>query len=576
MSTLDWLVMTGTLATIVIYGVYKTRQVDNVKSYLMGDRDLKWWTIGLSVMATQASAVTFLSTPGQAFHDGLGFAQFYFGLPIAMVILCIFVLPIYYRLKVYTAYEFLEGRFNLKVRTLTAILFLIQRGLAAGITIYAPAIVLSAILGWSLSITIAVIGIVVIFYTVIGGTKAVSVTQKQQMIVILCGMFIAGVVVVLKLPAGIGFGDAIGVAGHLGKLEVVDLEFDLNDRYNIWSALLGGTFLFLSYFGTDQSQVQRYLSGKSLTESRLGLLFNGIFKVPMQFLILLVGVLVFVFFLFQAPPVHFNAANLELLRSSEYGEQLTELEARNEEIQRRNEAATLSLAEALRQDDAAGVAEYREQVQATLAERTAIAASVDGLIGQYNPELITEDRDYVFITFITKYLPAGLVGLLLAVILSAAMSSTSSELNALATTTVVDIYRRSLVTDRDDHHYLLASKWFTVLWGGVALTFAAVANLFDNLIQAVNIIGSLFYGVILGVFVVAFFFKQVGGRAVFRAALIGQGFVTLTFVAGNAGYINLAFLWLNLIGCVLTVAFAVWLEKSGSSPNLSDPDAELL
>ncbi len=576
MSTLDWLVMTGTLAGIVIYGVYKTRQVDNVKSYLLGDRDLKWWTIGLSVMATQASAVTFLSTPGQAYNDGLGFAQFYFGLPIAMVILCIFVLPIYYRLKVYTAYEYLEGRFDLRVRTLTALLFLLQRGLAAGITIYAPAIVLSTILEWSLSLTIGIIGVVVIFYTVVGGTKAVSVTQKQQMIVILLGMFAAGVVVVMKLPQGLSFGDAIGVAGHLGKLQVVDLEFDLNDRYNIWSALLGGTFLFLSYFGTDQSQVQRYLSGKSLSESRLGLLFNGIFKVPMQFLVLLVGVLVFVFFLFTTPPVHFNSANLDKLRTSEYAGELTQLEERNQEITTRNQAATLELVQALRADDEPAIATARDRIEGTLAERTAVSKSVDDLISAYDPELIKEDRDYVFITFITNYLPVGLVGLLLAVIFSAAMSSTSSELNALATTSVIDIYQRSLVTGRDDHHYLNASKWFTMGWGAIALSFAAVANLFDNLIQAVNIIGSLFYGAILGIFVVAFFFKQVGGRAVFKAALLGQAFVSATFVASWLEYIDLAFLWLNLIGCVITVVFALLLESSQDATAVTVPENDLL
>ena len=568
---IDWLVMIGTLAAIVAYGVYKTRRVDNVKSYLLGDRDLKWWTIGLSVMATQASAVTFLSTPGQAYNDGLGFAQFYFGLPLAMVILCIFVLPIYYRLKVYTAYEYLEGRFDLRVRTLTAILFLVQRGLAAGITIYAPAIVLSTILGWKLSVTILVIGAVVIFYTVLGGTKAVSVTQKQQMIVILVGMFIAGVVVVLKLPDGLSFGDAIGVAGHLGKLQVVDLEFDLNDRYNIWSALLGGTFLFLSYFGTDQSQVQRYLSGKSLAESRLGLLFNGIFKVPMQFLVLMVGVLVFIFFLFQAPPVHFNSANLDKLRESEYAPQLVELEAEYAQINEANQAASLRMAQALRADNAANIAETRSEVEATLARRNDVSVAVDSLLHQLDEELITEDRDYVFITFITNYLPHGLIGLLLAVIFSAAMSSTSSELNALATTSVIDIYRRSLVTDRDDAHYLAASKWLTIGWGLVALGFAAVANLFDNLIQAVNIIGSLFYGVILGIFVVAFFYRGVEGKAVFQAAILGQAFVTATFVLSYLGVIDLAYLWLNLIGCVLTVLFAVALEKSDGSATLSSP-----
>ena len=564
MSPLDWTVMIGTLAAIVGYGVYQTRRVDNVKSYLLGDRDLKWWTIGLSVMATQASAITFLSTPGQAYNDGLGFAQFYFGLPIAMVILCVFVLPIYYRLKVYTAYEYLEGRFDLRVRTLTALLFLVQRGLAAGITIYAPAIILSTILGWSLSLTILVIGVVVIFYTVVGGTKAVSVTQKQQMIVILLGMFAAGVVVVMKLPENVSFGDAIGVAGHLGKLQVVDLEFDLNDRYNIWSALFGGTFLFLSYFGTDQSQVQRYLSGKSLSESRLGLLFNGIFKVPMQFLVLMVGILVFVFFLFEAPPVHFNTANLEKLRASEYATELAQLEEEYATISARSGAATSSMIKALRTEDAASIEGARTQVETNLAERRAVASRVDGLISAYDPELITEDRDYVFITFITKYLPVGLVGLLLAVIFSAAMSSTSSELNALATTSIVDIYRRSLVPGRSDAHYFTASKLMTVGWGLVALGFAAVANLFDNLIQAVNIIGSLFYGVILGVFVVAFFFQRVGGKAVFNAAIVGQLFVGATFVLSWQEYIDLAYLWLNLIGCVITVVVAILLQGQRS------------
>ncbi|MBC6994026.1 sodium:solute symporter [Neolewinella lacunae] len=557
MSWIDWLVMTGTLAFIVIYGVIKTRSVDNVKSYLQGDRDLKWWTIGLSVMATQASAITFLSTPGQAYNSGMGFAQFYFGLPIAMVILCVFVLPIYYRLKVYTAYEYLEGRFDLRVRTLTALLFLIQRGLAAGITIYAPAIILSSILGWSLGWTILIIGVVVIFYTVMGGTKAVSVTQKQQMIVILAGMFIAGVVVVQQLPANVGFGDAMGVAGKLGKLEILDFNFDLNDRYNIWSALFGGTFLFLSYFGTDQSQVQRYLSGKSLAESRLGLLFNGIFKVPMQFLVLFVGVMVFVFFLFQPPPIHFNTANLDKVRQSPYATELTALENEYATVNATAGAASTALVEALRTDDAASIAGARTNLTNALAAREGLASQVDALITNVDGEAIVEDRDYVFITFIINYLPIGLVGLLLAVIFSAAMSSTSSELSALATTSLVDIYRRSLVPNREDAHYFAASKWLTMLWGAIALGFAAVANLFDNLIQAVNIIGSLFYGVILGIFAVAFFLKRVGSQAVLIAAIISQVFVAATFIASAYGVIDLAYLWLNLIGCGLTVLLAL-------------------
>jgi SSS family transporter len=552
--------MTGTLTAIVGYGVMKTRSVDNVKSYLLGDRDLKWWTIGLSVMATQASAITFLSTPGQAYNSGLGFAQFYFGLPIAMVILCIFVLPIYYRLQVYTAYEYLEGRFDVRVRTMTALLFLVQRGLAAGITIYAPAIILSSILGWSLSLTILLIGVVVIFYTVMGGTKAVSVTQKQQMIVILLGMMAAGVVVIMKLPDDVGMGDALNIAGSLGKLEVIDFKFDLNDRYNLWSAMLGGTFLFLSYFGTDQSQVQRYLSGKSLTESRLGLLFNGIFKVPMQFMVLFIGIMVFVFFLFTPPPVHFNTANLEKVRASEYATELIKLEAAYVTVRSTTNEASTALVEALRTDNQAQITSAKSQLDLSVAQRNQIAERVDKLIVNVDPEAITEDRDYVFITFIINYLPIGLVGLLLAVIFSAAMSSTSSELNALATTSLVDIYRRSIVKGKTDHHYFTASKWLTIMWGCVALCFAMVANLFDNLIQAVNIIGSLFYGVILGVFVAAFFFKKVSGRAVFIAAIIAEICVVGTFIADSYEIINLAYLWLNLIGCVATVVLALLLE----------------
>ena len=567
MSSIDWLVMIGTLAAIVTYGIVQTRSVDSTESYLLGGRDLKWWTIGLSVMATQASAITFLSTPGQAYNSGLGFAQFYFGLPLAMVILCAFVLPIYYRLKVYTAYEYLEGRFDIKVRTLTALLFLIQRGLAAGITIYAPAIIMSSILGWSLNLTILMIGVVVIFYTVLGGTKAVSVTQKQQMIVILLGMIAAGVIVVTKLPEGIDFGDALNIAGNLGKLEVIDTEFDLNDRYNIWSAMLGGTFLFLSYFGTDQSQVQRYLSGKSLTESRLGLLFNGILKVPMQFLVLFVGVMVFVFFLFQAPPVHFNKANLDNVRNSEYATELAELERSNQALSTRTGEAARSLVQALREEEPSDLAAAKTKLQAAVADRDALSVQVDSLVIREararGIDAIDEDRDYVFITFIINYLPIGLVGLLLAVIFSAAMSSTSSELNALATTTLVDIYRRSLVKDREDQHYLLASKLLTVAWGVVALVFATSANLFDNLIQAVNIIGSLFYGVILGVFAVAFFFRRIGSRAVLNAAVLVQILVTITFTLSYLEIINLAYLWLNLIGCVLTVLFAQVFESIG-------------
>jgi len=529
-----------------------------MSSYLGGDKDLPWWTIGLSIMATQASAITFLSTPGQAYEDGMRFAQFYFGLPLAMVILAVFVLPIYYKLNVYTAYEYLESRFDLRTRSFTAILFLIQRGLAAGLTIYAPAIILSTILEWPLRLTVLMIGFLVIIYTVAGGSKAVSVTQKQQMVVILSGMFIAAIILVRQFPAGVSFTDAVGVAGKMGKLNVVDFTFDLNNRYTFWSGMLGGTFLFLSYFGTDQSQVQRYLSGKSLTESRLGLLFNGIFKVPMQFLVLFVGILVFIFFQFQRPPVHFNNANLDKLQGTEYEDELRELDQQYTAVFEERQGEIETMISALRQNDEAVIAESQQRIAQLESEDDAIREDVKGLILQADPAAKTKDTDYVFITFVTNYLPIGLVGLLLAVIFSAAMSSTASELNALATTTVVDLYRRSYKKEASDSHYLSASRWFTILWGGIALVFALTADLFENLIQAVNIIGSLFYGAILGIFLVAFFLKRVGARAVFIAALISEVIVLIIFYLNSQGIISLAYLWLNLIGCTLVMLIA-WI-----------------
>jgi Na+/proline symporter len=614
MHILDWIVMLITLLGIVFYGVWKTRNVSSVKSYLLGDKDLPWWTIGLSIMATQASAITFLSTPGQAYDDGMRFAQFYFGLPVAMVILAVFILPIYYRLNIYTAYEFLEQRFDAKTRVLTAILFLVQRGLAAGITIYAPAIILSNILGWDLNITILCIGVVVIFYTVLGGTKAVSVTQKQQMIVILTGMFIAAVILVLRLPEDISFGDAVGVAGKMGKLNVVDFEFDLSNRYNFWSGMLGGVFLFLSYFGTDQSQVQRYLSGKTLSESRLGLMFNGVIKVPMQFLVLFVGILVFVFFQFQKPPLHYNEANVLKLENTEYKAEYENLEEKQAELFEIKQAEIRNLITAIDLEDETAISNSQVKVKDLLKQDKSLRADAKALILKADPNSETKDEDYVFITFVTRHLPIGLIGLLLAVIFSAAMSSTSSELNALATTSIVDLYRRLIVKNASDHHYLNASKWLTIFWGIVALSFAMIASLFDNLIEAVNIIGSLFYGSILGVFLVAFFFnglnnksrflgmftgavigtiavsiytqqlhyfeilvggvpgalfsywfvqhyfERVGANAIFAAALIGEAIVVVIFTLNKMGIIEIAYLWLNLIGCVLVIFFSLLIQ----------------
>ena len=558
MHLLDWTIMLGTLFGIVAYGVYKTRKINNVQSYLLGDRDLKWWTIGLSVMATQASAITFLSTPGQAYNDGMGFAQFYFGLPIAMVIICIFFLPIYYKLKVYTAYEYLEGRFDLKTRSLTAILFLVQRGLAAGITIYAPAIILSTILGWSLNITVFSIGIIVIFYTVMGGTKAVSVTQKQQMIVILSGMIIAAIIITNKLPADISFMESLGVAGKMGKLNVVDFRFDLSNRYNIWSGIFGGVFLFLSYFGTDQSQVQRYLSGKSLSESRLGLLFNGILKVPMQFLVLFVGIMVFVFFLFTKPPLHFNSANIDKLSESSYYSEYQALDEDHTKVFEAQQVEIDQLVDAMRAKDEVAIDLAQDKVMVLHQQQKELRKKAGEIIENAELNLHDNDKDYVFITFIINYLPIGLVGLLLAVIFSAAMSSTASELNALATTTVIDLYKRSFAKNRDDRHYLRASKFFTMMWGVVALIFAVTASLFENLIQAVNIIGSLFYGVILGIFLVAFLMKKIGGNAIFAAAVIGEICILGLFALNTYGILSISFLWLNPIGCILVMLLA-WL-----------------
>lgn len=565
MNTLDWIVMLGTLLAIVSYGIWKTRNVNTVKSYLRGDDDMKWWAIGLSIMATQASAITFLSTPGQAYDDGMRFVQFYFGMPLAMVILCIVVIPIYYRLKVYTAYEYLESRFDLKTRTLTALLFLTQRGLAAGLTIYAPSIVLSTLLGWSLNYTIFFMGIFVIMYTVAGGTKAVSVTQQQQVLVIWTGLIVAAVMIFSKLPADISFGDAVNIAGKMDKLNTVNFGFDWNDRYNFWTGMFASVFLFMSYFGTDQSQVQRYLSGKSLTESRLGLLFNGIFKVPMQFIILFIGILVFVFFQFNQPPVHFIQANLDQLKNTPVETRFYELEAQHATVFNQQQIELRQLLNHIEKKDDAAVDASQTRIRNLKQQDSQIRQEVKDLIKQQSPETPTRDTDYVFLTFVVNYLPVGIVGLLLAVIFCAAWSASASELSALATTTVVDLYRRSWVRHQTDKHYLRASKLFTVLWGAIALGFAAVARQFENLIQAVNIIGSLFYGVILGIFFVAFFLKKIGGNAVFIAAIISEAIVIYIYF-----FQNVAFLWLNFIGCGLVMVLSLSLEIVIKTPKKKD------
>lgn len=557
MQTLDWIILIGTLLAIVVYGTYQTRGSKNVQDYLKGGNTSPWWTIGLSVMATQASAITFLSTPGQAFHSGMGFVQFYFGLPIAMVVICMVFIPLYHRLKVYTAYEFLENRFDKKTRTLTAILFLIQRGLAAGITIFAPAIILSAVLGWNLLLLNIIIGVLVIIYTVSGGTKAVNVTQKHQMVVIFTGMIVAFFIIINQLPDDITFTKALDIAGASGKMDVLNFSFDLNNRYTVWSGLIGGTFLMLSYFGTDQSQVQRYLSGKSVKEMQLGLLFNGLLKVPMQFFILLVGVMVFVFYQFNESPINFNPTATEVVLNSEYSQDYQTLQHQQNELFAEKQQAIFNYVNERNSVSSETISEYNTKSDVLRSE----AQKLINKAGESkNLKVESNDKDYVFIHFILNNLPKGLIGLLLAVILSAAMSSTASELNALASTTTIDLYKQS-VGEKSEDDMVKASKGFTLLWGILAIGVACVANLAENLIQLVNIIGSIFYGNVLGIFLLAFFFKSIKANAVFIAALITQVLVIGLFFLNQFEIINLPFLWLNFIGCLIVMVIAFVIQS---------------
>ena len=563
MSTLDWIILIGTLCGIVSYGVWKTRGAKDLTSFLKGNNDAKWWGIGISIMATQASAITFLSTPGQAYTDGMRFLQFYLGLPIAMVILCVTFVPIFYRLKVYTAYEYLESRFDLKTRTLAALLFLVQRGLAAGITIYAPAIILSTLLHWNLTLTNIFIGVLVIIYTVSGGTKAVTQTQKQQMAVMMGGMILAGILVLNMLPEHIGFTDAMTIAGTMGKMNMINFDFDLEDRYNFWTGTTAALFLFLSYFGTDQSQVQRYLTGKSLAESRLGLIMNGLLKVPMQFIILIIGVMVFVFYQFNTPPVFFNKVELEQVRQSEYNLNLTELETQYSNLHNQKKIAINNTF--TKEQSNIQSKESKAKILAYESEMNSIREEVKHLVKKNNPKAETNDKDYIFMSYVMDYLPHGVIGLLFAVMFSAAMSSTASELNALASTTTVDLYKRSVKKNETDKHYLNSSKYFTLLWGVLAIIFATTASLFENLIQAVNLLGSLFYGTILGIFIVAFYLKKIQANAVFYAAILAELMVIMIHYINTLEnppeWLKMGYLWYNLVGCILVVIFGLLFQS---------------
>ena len=543
----DWIILISTILFIVIYGAYKTRKNKNIQSFLKGNNTSNWFTIGISVMATQASAITFLSTPGQAYYDGMGFLQFYLGLPLAMIIICMFFVPLYHKLKVYTAYEFLENRFDRKTRTLGAILFLIQRGLAAGITIFAPSIILSTVLGIDLKILNFLVGFLVIVYTVTGGTKAVNITQKQQMFIIFLGLFFVFFFLIERYPENLTVSKFLEYSRSSEKFKILDFSIDPNNRYTFWSGITGGLFLALSYFGTDQSQVQRYISGKSVKEIRLGLIFNGIFKIPMQFFILLLGVMVFVFFEFNKSPVNYNPQVISYAQknySSDFNKILNEYEDLTFEKRK------------LQQGFLSNDGDFPIQLNSIQKKEKELRTNVKELVSTNNNSIEENDKDYVFLHFILNYLPKGLIGLLIAVIICAAMSSTASELNALAATTTIDLYKRNHQIKKSERHYLSASKFFTVMWGIIAIVFASFGTLFENLIQLVNIIGSIFYGTILGIFLVAFFFKKITSNSVFWSACLSQTIIFIIFFTTDISY-----LWLNFIGAFITVVLSNVIER---------------
>lgn len=555
MSNIDWIVLISFLAFVTLYGTWKTRKTKSMDDYIRSGRTTPWYTVALSIMATQASAITFLSTPGQAYADGMRFVQFYLGLPIAMIILSITAVPLFHKLNVFTAYEYLEKRFDLKNRALGSILFLTQRGLAAGFTIFAPALILSVILQWDINLTIIIMGGMVILYTAVGGTNAVNKTHLQQMTIIFFGMLAAFFMIFYLLPDDISFTDAAYVAGKMGKLNAIDFTFDLNNRYTFWSGIIGGTFLMLSYFGTDQSQVQRYLSGSSIAQSRMGLLTNGIVKIPMQFFILFIGAMVFVFFQFVTPPLFFNPVEEANVKNSRYSQQYLTLNNQYEEVYSEKQSDIRKMLIAIENDNEDEATSYEKKIEAHHQKSEEIKNEAKQLIQKANNTADTNDTNYIFITFVVNFLPIGLIGLILAAIISASMSSTSAELNALASTTVVDIYKRMIKKDADDSHYLLVSKLATVFWGIYAIIFAMFANRLGTLIEAVNILGSLVYGTILGIFLVAFYFKKIGGTPTFIAALIAEAAVLSFYL-----FSDIPFLWFNVIGCVLVIGGALILN----------------
>lgn len=555
MSAIDWIVLAATLLLIVLYGIYKGRGTQDIEGYFLSNQSLPWYHICISVMATQASAITFLSAPGLAYSSGMSFVQFYFGLPLAMIVLSVTFVPIFHKLKIYTAYEFLENRFDLKTRALTATLFLIQRGLSTGISIYAPSIILSVILNIDTTYTTLFIGGLVIIYTVYGGTKAVSYTQLLQMSIIFSGLFIAGLLVVYLLPDGVGLSKAVHIAGKMGRTNAIDFTFDWNNQYTVWSGLIGGFFLQLSYFGTDQSQVGRYLTGASVNQSRLGLLMNGILKIPMQFLILLIGVLVFAFYQYNQPPVFFNSYELKKLEKSKYSTELDQIKGRYSEAFKEKKIHVDQMNKALDERDYVALDQNRIMMKAADEKMKLVRQQTIDLMLKNDPKADKNDNNYIFLSFVTKYLPQGLIGLLIAIIFLASMGSTASALTSLSSTSVIDIYKRTIKKNETDSHYLKASRVLTIFWGVFSIFIALFASRLGNLIEAVNILGSLFYGTILGIFIVAFYFKKIGGSATFTAAIIAE-----VIIFASYKFELMAYLWLNVLGCLLVMLIAYFLQ----------------
>ena len=551
MRPLDWAVLLAALAGIVAYGLWKGRRTRDLDDFLVADRQMRWHHVALSIMATQASAITFLSTPGQGFADGMRFVQFYLGLPVAMVVLSVTAVPVYRRLKVYTAYEYLEGRFDLKTRTLAAALFMLQRGLSTGVSIYAPSVILSVIMGWDIRLVIFLIGGSVTLYTATGGARAVENTNFQQFLIIMGGMLLAFLIIVSLLPADVSFLEAVRVAGQLGRLNAMDFSFDITNQYNFWSGLVGGCFLALSYFGTDQSQVQRYLTGESVTQSRLGLLFNGLVKVPMQFFILFLGATVFAFYQFTQPPVFFNPVEVERARAGPNGAQFRALEAEHGAAFEEKQRAARAYLGALRAGDDAAAEAASQALKSAQGRAGGVRAGVVEILKGGGASR-ADDTNYVFLNFVIHYMPAGVVGLVLAAVFFASMSSSSSALNALASTTVIDIQRRLVTGGRGGHYHFVSSKLATVFWGLFAIAFAQYAGQLGSLVEAVNRLGSLFYGTILGIFLLGFYVRRVGGTAAFAGAVAGELAVLYCFY-----FTRVAYLWFNVIGALVVVAVAL-------------------